>query len=228
VRKSESRRLEMSNLNPLPIPPGAVVVSEREHDGVVSRVYEYPQSYGVGITRLGPAPTLREKGAQATSAYRPRPLPSLPEICRNQRTKVSRSAEVVEKISRLAFVESVLGDKEVAGFLVGHTEDGVIHVTRAVKGCREQTRTSAIFDFDREPRDSIGYWPTHPTASYEPRAELDFSDTDLRTAASRARSLRTLSLLFGRVNGRFLARGYDVKREGRRIVAHPVELLDGR
>ncbi len=185
-----------------PIPPGAVVVEEREiSPGVIERRFAYPRG-SRGHIRIGGTAGLIDKGAALggkRGGKRLSAAPALPEIrAHGERVPVELGPDALETISRSLFVDTFLCERETGGYLGGYEEDGVLHISAATKAVDEQWPTSVRLG--EEPRDSVGYWHSHPD-----NRGLEFSSADWRGATERAWCLRTLALVVGRNDGRVLA-----------------------
>ena len=197
-----------------PLPPGAVVVEEREiRPGVIEYRYAYPdRARTVPLTRISPPPQLIEGGRS-----------SVPKIeIRTQRVPVEFSREAFSEISRARFVDTQLYEKETGGYLFGYQgDDGVLQITAATWDVEEQWPTSVRLR--EEPPDALGCWHTHPD-----NEGLELSQADWDSAADRAQWLRTVTLVVGwngGWNGGVQARGYDLRREGEVIAARPLQLI---
>ncbi len=194
--------------------PGHKVIAQRDLGGG-----RHELTYGSsGPTLVRPT----TEPARVSGTARPRVSSSpgeLPEIRSNERVSVELSVDALETIKRSLFVFTNLGAVETGGFLFGHEADGVLHITSASTDAEQQGPSSVLLA--REPRDAVGHWHSHPD-----ERGLELSSADWASATERAQSLRTLSLVVGRNDGRTLVRGYDLRSRGGRVVASPVQIVD--
>jgi len=110
-----------------PIPPGAVVVEEREiRPGVIERRYEYPSRARDRplVTRIGgtchlAGTTSRPRVPRSRTRFSPTPLPVRRDDQQALWEITLASSKIVSVIRRQIFLDADLGGTETGGFLLG-------------------------------------------------------------------------------------------------------------